>query len=276
MATAFAMLETYSSFRESLSGAAEKAKAAAERARAAVVEQTKVVVEQGKTLSSSSFANRARELVGLLNDQASAAADSLDAAEQGGQPGAQQGGAQKPGQQQQQQQGQGKGQGQDAKAGTPPRQPSTSGSSDASQPLLEELSNACNLTFKQRVYGFASCLSLGLLCCVLSLFVLFHPVKFGLAYSLGNLLALGSTGFLIGFKRQATMMFDPVRRVAAVVFVVMVFVTLLCALLTRDPLLSLVCILIQGSALLWYSLSYIPYAQSAAKRMARMFFSAEF
>lgn len=44
----------------------------------------------------------------------------------------------------------------------------------------------------------------------------------------------------------------------------------------QDPLLTLVCIIVQGSALLWYSLSYIPYAQATAKRLVRLFMTAEF
>ncbi|KAL8158587.1 hypothetical protein V2J09_000124 [Rumex salicifolius] len=44
-----------------------------------------------------------------------------------------------------------------------------------------------------------------------SMLVFFHPMKFGFTFTLGNLLSLGSTLFLIGPKRQLTMMLDPVR-----------------------------------------------------------------
>ncbi|KAF9587279.1 hypothetical protein IFM89_039497, partial [Coptis chinensis] len=63
----------------------------------------------------------------------------------------------------------------------------------------------------QRLYGFATCLMAGLACTLLSMLVFFNPIKFGITFTFGNLLSLGSTAFLIGPKRQLTMMLDPVQ-----------------------------------------------------------------
>ncbi|RWW43089.1 hypothetical protein BHE74_00051282, partial [Ensete ventricosum] len=42
-----------------------------------------------------------------------------------------------------------------------------------------------------RLYGFAICLSSGLACTILSMLVFFNPIKFGITFTFGNLLALG-------------------------------------------------------------------------------------
>ncbi|KAG6676795.1 hypothetical protein I3842_15G169300 [Carya illinoinensis] len=51
-----------------------------------------------------------------------------------------------------------------------------------------------------------------------SMLVFFNPIKFGLTFTLGNLLSIGSTGFLIGPKRQVAMMLDPVRIYATAIY----------------------------------------------------------
>eukprot|EP00270_Netrium_digitus_P016476 TRINITY_DN5918_c1_g1_i4.p1 TRINITY_DN5918_c1_g1~~TRINITY_DN5918_c1_g1_i4.p1 ORF type:complete len:300 (-),score=88.40 TRINITY_DN5918_c1_g1_i4:374-1141(-) len=203
------------------------------------------------------------------------------------------------------------------------------------QSLLEELNQSCALTYKQRLYGFVSCLLLGIFCSLLSLLVFFHPIKFAITYSAGNLLSLSSTGFLIGFGRQLSLMCDPVRGLAAGIFIAAIFCTLIAALYVHDALLTMVCIIVQSSALTctgfligfgrqlslmcdpvrglaagifiaaifctliaalyvhdalltmvciivqssaltWYSLSFIPFAQAAAKRVFRSCLETEF
>jgi len=141
--------------------------------------------------------------------------------------------------------------------------------------FMDELNQSCSLTYKQRLYGFASCLGLGLFCSLLSFLVFFHPIKFAISYSFANVLAIGSTGFLIGFWRQLELMFHPIRAVSAVVYVVAIICTLLAAFWVHDGLLTLLCIIIQQSALLWYSLSYIPFAQAAATKLFRRFLQSE-
>ncbi|CAI5962420.1 unnamed protein product [Closterium sp. NIES-65] len=74
-----------------------------------------------------------------------------------------------------------------------------------------------------------------------------------------------STGFLIGFTRQLKMMFDPIRIGAAIVFVLSLVLTLVAALYVQDALLTLLCIVVQACSLIWYSLSYIPFAQLSSK-----------
>lgn len=63
---------------------------------------------------------------------------------------------------------------------------------ESSLSFMDDLNQDCALTTKQRFYGFAICLSAGLTCTLLSMLVFFNPVKFGITFTLGNLMALGS------------------------------------------------------------------------------------
>jgi hypothetical protein len=60
--------------------------------------------------------------------------------------------------------------------------------------------------------------------------VFFNPVKFGITFTLGNLMALGSTAFLIGPQRQVTMMLDPARIYATALYLASIIIALFCAL----------------------------------------------
>uniref|UniRef100_A0A0D9VH94 Vesicle transport protein n=1 Tax=Leersia perrieri TaxID=77586 RepID=A0A0D9VH94_9ORYZ len=130
--------------------------------------------------------------------------------------------------------------------------------------------------FDDRLYGFAICLAAGLTCTFLSMFVFFNPVKFGVTFTLGNLMALGSTAFLIGPKRQFDMMLDSVRIYATAVYIASIIVALFCALFIHSKLLTLLAIILEFGALVWYSLSYIPFARSVVSKVMTSCFDTEF
>ncbi|XP_047268923.1 vesicle transport protein SFT2B isoform X2 [Capsicum annuum] len=127
----------------------------------------------------------------------------------------------------------------------------------------------------KRLYGFAICLTTGITCTLLSMLVFFNPIKFGITFSLGNLLALGSTAFLIGPKRQATMMLDPVRIYATAIYIASIIIALFCALYVRNKLLTLLSIVLEFGALIWYSLSYVPFARSMVSKVVMACFDTE-
>ena len=56
----------------------------------------------------------------------------------------------------------------------------------------------CALTKKQRFIGFAGCVCFGLLISFLSFIFLTRPTVFALLYTIGNLVSVASTGFLVG------------------------------------------------------------------------------
>ncbi|XP_054785754.1 uncharacterized protein LOC129292218 [Prosopis cineraria] len=138
--------------------------------------------------------------------------------------------------------------------------------------FMDEFNQNCTLSTKQRLYGFAICFVAGFTFTLLSMLVFFNPIKFGITFTLGNLLSLGSTAFLIGPKRQLTMMLDPVRIYATALYLASMIIALFCALYVRNKLLTLLAIILEFGALVWYSLSYIPFARAmVSKIMATCF-----
>lgn len=124
-----------------------------------------------------------------------------------------------------------------------------------------------SLTFQQRLYGFAICFVLG---CVVSLssMMSYHqllhgnPTPFAIKYSVGNALALGSSAFLVGPKRQLRNMSHPTRWVCALVYVGAIVGTVVFALVPPHSLpIVTACIVVQFLAMFWYCLSYIPYGR---------------
>ncbi|XP_024186402.1 vesicle transport protein SFT2B isoform X2 [Rosa chinensis] len=109
-----------------------------------------------------------------------------------------------------------------------------------------------------------------------SMLVFFHPIKFAITFTLGNLLSLGSTAFLIGPKRQVTMMLDPVRIYATAIYIASIIIALFCALYAHNKILTLLAIILEFGALVWYSLSYIPFARSMVSKIMLACFDTEF
>jgi hypothetical protein len=141
---------------------------------------------------------------------------------------------------------------------------------DSSTPR-EDDSIGClpQLSMKERTYAFFICFGLGILIELVSLFsiasLVIHPSHFAVTYTLGNILLLLATGFLVGFTRQLKSVFDKKRWIASTVFLSSMLMTLISALVLRKSLLSLIFIIVQGCALAWYVASYIPWGQTCLK-----------
>ncbi|PIA55285.1 hypothetical protein AQUCO_00800182v1 [Aquilegia coerulea] len=84
------------------------------------------------------------------------------------------------------------------------------------------------------------------------------------------------TAFLIGPKRQVTMMLDPVRIYATAIYLASIIIALFCALYVHNKLLTLLAIMLEFGALIWYSLSYIPFARTMVSKMMTACFDTEF
>ncbi|KAI5568395.1 hypothetical protein BDE02_12G012000 [Populus trichocarpa] len=69
------------------------------------------------------------------------------------------------------------------------------------------------------------------------------------------------TAFLIGPGRQLGMMFDPARIYATAIYIGCIVLALICALLINNKILTVFAIIFEICALIWYSLSYIPFAR---------------
>ncbi|CAO2827416.1 unnamed protein product [Amaranthus hypochondriacus] len=147
---------------------------------------------------------------------------------------------------------------------------------ESSFSFMDDFNRNCTLSTKQRIEGFAICFIAGLTCTFLSMLVFFNPIKFGITFTFGNLLAIGSTAFLIGPKRQVAMMLDPVRIYATALYLASMIIALFCALYVHNKLLTLLALILEFGALTWYSLSYIPFARSMVSRVLVSCFDTEF
>lgn len=95
-----------------------------------------------------------------------------------------------------------------------------------------------------------------------SLFVVISPRKFAALYTLSNLCGLGATLFVVGPARQCAKMAEPTRLAASAVYLSSAVLTLVAALKLRSLILTLLFALVQFLALVWYVLSYVPYART--------------
>lgn len=149
-----------------------------------------------------------------------------------------------------------------------------------------------SLTWRERLLGCSTCmiggyiLSFGSLfrlkslvlgnpseCCML-LFsfewpimysqILYSIVPYVINATVGNIIALCGSCFLSGPTSQSRKMFHPTRRIATIVYLSSMILTLLIALIpfpgSKAPVL-LVLMLCQYISITWYCLSYIPFAR---------------
>ncbi|KAI7842510.1 hypothetical protein COHA_003864 [Chlorella ohadii] len=137
----------------------------------------------------------------------------------------------------------------------------------AEQSLLQQVNEATTLDKTQRAIGFAVCVGIGLLLSFMAPMFIFRPTKFAAIYSLGNILSLCSTMFLMGPFTQIRRMFDTKRWLSTCIYLLALVLTLVSAVVLHSVILSILFIAIQFSAFIWYCASYIPYGQSFIKRM---------
>jgi Got1/Sft2-like family len=133
-----------------------------------------------------------------------------------------------------------------------------------------------SLTFRQRAYGFFTCLAIGIALDALATAAMLKLTAFAVLYTLGNICTLCSTFFLVGPARQAKNMFKPVRAAAASIYLVSMVVTLYAAIRLESFVLCAVMIVVQGCALIWYTLSFVPFGRQLLKRFLRRCFNFNF
>ena len=122
------------------------------------------------------------------------------------------------------------------------------------------------LTWEERLLGFAGCFAIGLALSLSSIFsfpqlLLGDPAPFAWKYSIGNVISLFSSGFLVGFESQLASMASPVRLAATALYVGSILFTVIAAIGMRNDWVTLIAILIQFGALAWYCASYVPFGR---------------
>jgi hypothetical protein len=137
----------------------------------------------------------------------------------------------------------------------------------ASENEMDQMCGGFQLTRMQRMYAFGFLFGIGFVLSFISTLILLGGNLGGFAalYTFGNILSLVSTGFLIGFVNQFKKMFDSDRILATGLFLGSMVVTLISAFVLKWPVLTLLFCIIQYFALLWYSISYIPFARDFVK-----------
>jgi hypothetical protein len=133
------------------------------------------------------------------------------------------------------------------------------------QGYMDGLSEMTDLSYMQRISGFLMMMGMGLLFILLGLFLWMTPKKFAFFMTCGNIFCLCSTMFLAGIRQQLTTMFQANRFEAACLYVVSVVLTLLSAAWLKSSLLCIVFALVQVGCILWYALSFLPYARQTVK-----------
>ncbi|XP_031274909.1 vesicle transport protein SFT2B isoform X4 [Pistacia vera] len=114
----------------------------------------------------------------------------------------------------------------------------------------EESDGFCSLSYTQRMYAFAACLVGGFACMFLSMIVFLKPIKFAILFTFGNVLAVGSTAFLIGPEQQLNMMFDSTRLYATAAYLGFVVIALISALWIHNKILTILAIICEICALI--------------------------
>ncbi|CAO3641922.1 unnamed protein product [Mucor fragilis] len=123
------------------------------------------------------------------------------------------------------------------------------------------------LTKTQRFYAFGIAFVTGTLLSIVSTITLITNITaFAILYSIGNIISLLSLTFIIGLKKQFKTMFAPVRFWATVIYLAMLVLTIIISVTLKMFFISLIFVIIQFAALVWYSASYIPYGREMIRR----------
>ena len=127
------------------------------------------------------------------------------------------------------------------------------------------------LSYQQRLVGFLCCFGLGMLLSLTSLMSFTsllggNPTPFAFKYTLGNLLSMGASSFLVGPAKQCRDMCAPVRRGASLLYVGSLGGTLFCIFYLHSRLLTAASICVQLVAMVWYCFSYLPFGHTMLRR----------
>lgn len=138
-----------------------------------------------------------------------------------------------------------------------------------------EVCSICpSLTYQQRIGGCMVCMTIGFLISFGSLFRIVqlltgNPTPFAIMYTIGNVISICSTCFLYGPYSQAKKMFATTRIVSTCLYLFFMGLTLFLAFFPGNIpgriFLLVFAILFQFMALVWYTLSFIPFARDLVK-----------
>jgi hypothetical protein len=133
------------------------------------------------------------------------------------------------------------------------------------------------LDLKTRVIGFfISCL-IGIIMMIGSIYQL-YTLSFGgqrffaIWYTLGNIVALSSTFFLMGPKKQCENMMNKIRFKASLLLISSIICCFIFGVFGFNKILVILSVFVQFFALIWYVLSYIPMGRTIVGKFIKNFF----
>ena len=137
-----------------------------------------------------------------------------------------------------------------------------------------------SLSLKERLIGFAICFGLGMLFQFMSMgsivgVLVGRPNKFAFLYTCGNIISIFGTFFLIGPVRQFKNMTNPYRRKASMIFLSAIVLTFISLYILHSKILTVLFVIIQFGAYIYYIMSYIPYGQQCLNSLVRRFFGTQ-
>eukprot|EP00744_Colponema_vietnamica_P001508 GILI01002490.1.p1 GENE.GILI01002490.1~~GILI01002490.1.p1 ORF type:complete len:150 (-),score=22.23 GILI01002490.1:168-617(-) len=136
-------------------------------------------------------------------------------------------------------------------------------------PFSDDKNDLCpSLSYEYRLYGFIGCILISIFLSILSWVAVFQGnfVLFGIVFTMASLCSIGSSMFLAGPMTQVKRMFDEGRIIATGIYLVAMVLTVVAAVVVKSGPLVIVCCIIQYCAMIWYALSYIPFARTAVKK----------
>ncbi|KAJ2553481.1 protein transport protein sft2 [Coemansia sp. RSA 1933] len=118
------------------------------------------------------------------------------------------------------------------------------------------------LTLMQRWIGFAGCVVLALFCFMMAIMslpmMILAPQKFATAFSLGSLCTISGIALLRGPRAHTMHLLSRERLVFTLTYFGSVFFTLFFSTIMHTYIGTVVFVVIQMGALLWYVVSYFP------------------
>lgn len=137
-----------------------------------------------------------------------------------------------------------------------------------------------DLSLKTRMIGFVVCCIIAIIFSVLSCMYiggLFSGSvnSFVIAYSLGTAFSIAASFFLKGPKAQWNTMTDKKRFIPSMIFLVAFIMTFISVYLIKSNVLTIICVVVQICAGLFYMLTFVPYGTSLFKKCCRSIFCCE-
>lgn len=132
--------------------------------------------------------------------------------------------------------------------------------------VAEEVRGLCpSMTYRQRIYGAVGCIGVGLCLDLMATLALLggkaHIVEYAVLYTLGNVVSICGSGFVVGPYRQLKVMCKPVRAVACAIYLGTMGLTLVLAFTYANAALLMILLSVQYCALIWYGASFVPFGR---------------